>query len=389
MMTLIQHNIKTASWMIRLLLMSVTICLSASYTFAQDDNSPQRYNVSYWQDHAFIRQDEDFTVIDTKMEWPESVDFVDISPLQQKICGWLFDEQTTSVDTAYRSFKQRYGQPVSGKLSQLPDDRHFCYVTNVVRLVDYEPQRWITFQVAQKVRPQSLYPDTARSFYRLVTYDLTNERVMLTEDLLRQGRISDIDEEGYYTLFSKLSDDDFYGLTSANVDGIWFDLKRQSIGFHIICTTKQKTFVYTNLLPYEDASYLLSHDAIRMWKGKEPKQKRQPVFTTLPGEWKGDTVYRIVDQMPAFAGGQDSLRSYMSSVAPPVLTADNANRHGTVIVAFVVCKDGMVDDVHVVQPVSPEIDRHAVSLMKSMPKWTPGYLDGKACVVRLFLPLRY
>ena len=62
---------------------------------------------------------------------------------------------------------------------------------------------------------------------------------------------------------------------------------------------------------------------------------------------------------------------------------------GQAIVTFVVDKQGNVTDVQVRRGVCKEIKKEVQSLVKSMPKWYPGYQDGRAVKVFYTLPIKF
>ena len=50
-------------------------------------------------------------------------------------------------------------------------------------------------------------------------------------------------------------------------------------------------------------------------------------------------------------------------------------------------KDGSISNVYVVREVDPDLDKEAVRLISSMPKWTPGKLKGKVVRVSMRVPV--
>ena len=91
-----------------------------------------------------------------------------------------------------------------------------------------------------------------------------------------------------------------------------------------------------------------------------------------------ETVYRSVEQMPRFPGGEAALMSYIEShINYPAMAAEN-NVQGKVVVQFVVKKDGSISEVKVIRSVDKDLDREAVRVVKSMPKFTPGRQNGEA-----------
>lgn len=350
------------------------------------DESPVRYSVGYYRDHAFLRQDSDFTVVDTRMEWPEAVDFADMRPLQTMIDSLLFDLPIDNGEKAYADYKRRLGRSVTGQLEFLPDDRRFCYVTTVSKIKAYQPRQWLCVEIRQVVSPGVLSPVAKRDLYRILTFDLQTGRVMLTEDLLRVDRFNHLDEDSYNFVFEQLDDDRFYGLRKADVSGAWIDGKTQQVGLHIACVTDDEMFFYERTLPLQSMTSLLTREAKRMIGRKETD--RQPFFTSMRQTWEGDTIYNKVDQMPTYRGGREGLSRYLSSIELFDRSQDTT-AHGEAIVSFVVDKEGYVCDVHVVSPVSPVADRHAVSIIKGMPRWEPGRIRGRAVPVRLYQKLEY
>lgn len=85
-----------------------------------------------------------------------------------------------------------------------------------------------------------------------------------------------------------------------------------------------------------------------------------------------ETVYRSVEQMPQFPGGEAALMKYLKShINYPPKAAKN-NIEGNVIVQFVVKKDGSIGEVKVLRSVDKDLDKEAIRVVKSLPKFTPG-----------------
>jgi protein TonB len=99
-----------------------------------------------------------------------------------------------------------------------------------------------------------------------------------------------------------------------------------------------------------------------------------------------DDTFIVVDQMPEYPGGNEALQEYISlNLKYPALKEVS----GKVFVSFVVDKKGKVTDVRVKNEVDPALSKEAIRLVKSMPLWTPGKLDGKAVNVQMNLPIYF
>ena len=102
-----------------------------------------------------------------------------------------------------------------------------------------------------------------------------------------------------------------------------------------------------------------------------------------------DTIYRSVEQMPRFPGGEAALMKYINShINYPTAAAMN-KIEGNVVVQFVVKKDGSIGEVKVVRSVEKGLDREAVRVIKSLPKFTPSRHNGEAVNVWYTLPVPF
>ena len=97
-------------------------------------------------------------------------------------------------------------------------------------------------------------------------------------------------------------------------------------------------------------------------------------------------VYECVEEMPSFPGGMKALEKFLNdSIRYPAETC----AQGRVIVQFIVEVDGRIDSVKVVRKLSPELDREAVRVVKLMPKWNPGRMNGLPVRVKYIIPVRF
>ncbi|WP_075591020.1 energy transducer TonB [Labilibacter marinus] len=100
-------------------------------------------------------------------------------------------------------------------------------------------------------------------------------------------------------------------------------------------------------------------------------------------------VFFIVEEMPQFPGGDLELRKYIAqSVKYPVIAQENGIQ-GRVYVQFVVGTDGAVNQVKVARGVDPNLDKEAIRVVQSMPKWKPGKQRGKAVKVSYTVPINF
>ena len=102
-----------------------------------------------------------------------------------------------------------------------------------------------------------------------------------------------------------------------------------------------------------------------------------------------EEIFKSVEQMPQFPGGDAALMKFLSShINYPPMAAEN-NVQGKVILQFVVEKDGHVGEVKVVRSVDKDLDKEAVRVVKTLPKFTPGRQNGQPVRVWYTLPVQF
>ena len=135
---------------------------------------------------------------------------------------------------------------------------------------------------------------------------------------------------------------------------------------------------------------------------KEPLEERKPVLgrhdltVERPKRSKNvverpkrseDEIFKVVEQMPQFPGGEAALKEYIDSHIqwPPMAGC----AQGRVVVQFVVDKTGKVGEVKVFRSLDKDLDEEAVRIVKTLPKFIPGRHNGQAVSVWYTLPVTF
>ena len=119
----------------------------------------------------------------------------------------------------------------------------------------------------------------------------------------------------------------------------------------------------------------------------EVKHVEEKIAEPEPVKEEETKVFDVVEQMPSFPGGQSALLQYLSSKIKYPVVAEENGVQGRVVCTFVVEKDGSITDVRVVKSVDPSLDKEAVRVVKSMPKWIPGKQNGSDVRVKYTVPV--
>ena len=144
--------------------------------------------------------------------------------------------------------------------------------------------------------------------------------------------------------------------------------------------------------------------AMPKWKPGLMKGKPVRVHYVLPVNFQleesaktakksDEKIYEAPETMPEYVGGMDAMIKYLQEniTVPEKYQNMEARAQYRVMVKFVVEADGSVTEVETVkpEPAKKDLNDEAVRVVKGMPKWKPGTMDGKPVRVRYILPVTY
>ena len=78
--------------------------------------------------------------------------------------------------------------------------------------------------------------------------------------------------------------------------------------------------------------------------------------------------------VPQFPGGNLALKNY---IVEHIQYPQEADIEGTVIIKFIIEKDGSVSNVTIFRGIDPLADSEAVRVVRTLPKFKPGTVSGK------------
>ena len=97
----------------------------------------------------------------------------------------------------------------------------------------------------------------------------------------------------------------------------------------------------------------------------------------------------IAQQMPEFPGGMSALMSFIGKTINYPTLARETGTQGRVTVRFIVNADGSISDATVVRPIDELLDKEAIRVVMNMPKWRPGFQNGKPVRVIYHIPINF
>ena len=97
----------------------------------------------------------------------------------------------------------------------------------------------------------------------------------------------------------------------------------------------------------------------------------------------------MVEQKPSFPGGDADMYKWLGANINYPAEAAKEGISGRVTVRYVIEKDGSITDVKVVRGKHPALDAEAVRVVKAMPNWIPGKVNGENVRVTYVMPVTF
>jgi protein TonB len=111
--------------------------------------------------------------------------------------------------------------------------------------------------------------------------------------------------------------------------------------------------------------------------------------TDEPVETETPVNFYEVDQKPEFPGGEKAMYDYLrKNLEYPVL-ARETKLEGTVVVRFVIDKEGQVVQVEILRSPSNLFNTEALRVIQNMPAWKPASRHGRKVATYFMLPLKF
>lgn len=100
--------------------------------------------------------------------------------------------------------------------------------------------------------------------------------------------------------------------------------------------------------------------------------------------------FYVIEKKPEFPGGGEAalMKWIVQNIQYPQIAKDMGIK-GKVFVQFIIDKDGSVTNAEIIRGVDPSLDKEALRVVKSMPKWKPGEQRGKAVKVSFQIPINF
>lgn len=140
----------------------------------------------------------------------------------------------------------------------------------------------------------------------------------------------------------------------------------------------------------EESTENVSQNEVTKTKDNSSKQLQAAVTTSQEEKETVEVLNNaMVDTPVKFRGGESALLQFISQNLVYPVIAQEQEIQGSVILEFVVEKDGSIGDVKVIKSLSKECDQAAIDVVRKLPRFTPARKQGKPVAVMFRLPIRF
>ena len=134
-------------------------------------------------------------------------------------------------------------------------------------------------------------------------------------------------------------------------------------------------------------SELVIGDGSGVVEGAEVKEAAPETAVDNAAEQEQPIKFTVVQKIPEFPGGWSAFMQWLTKNLKYPESAQKNKVQGTVVVSFIVNKDGSIASTKVSTSADPVLDAEALRVMKMMPKWKPGMDRNKVCRTMIAVPV--
>jgi TonB family protein len=124
-------------------------------------------------------------------------------------------------------------------------------------------------------------------------------------------------------------------------------------------------------------------------KTKKPTEMNIDLGTTDKKQTEEERIYKVVEQMPSFPGGQSALNNWLSNHVIYPVEAQKNGIQGRVVVEMIINKNGTITNPTIARSADPLLDQETLRVVGEMPKWNPGKQNGEVVRCYYAMPISF
>ena len=142
-------------------------------------------------------------------------------------------------------------------------------------------------------------------------------------------------------------------------------------------------------LPEGVSDYAVGHEVGELRLSASNINMLRSVKTIEEEVQEEDEIFVFVETSAMFPGGEDSMYAFIAKHLVYPEKAREKKISGTVIVKFVVEKDGTLSHIAILRDIGGGCGQAVVDMIKKMPKWVPAKQSGKPVRCEFTLPVKF
>lgn len=140
--------------------------------------------------------------------------------------------------------------------------------------------------------------------------------------------------------------------------------------------------------PVEESSMVDGSDnGIETNEEKFSDDTPQSAVSQLAADADNPQNFRVVEDLPQFPGGPVEMMKWLTKNLKYPDNARQRKKEGRVVAQFTINVDGSVSDIKIIKSIDIMLDREALRVLRMMPTWKPGMMEGKPCKTRVVVPV--
>ncbi len=108
-----------------------------------------------------------------------------------------------------------------------------------------------------------------------------------------------------------------------------------------------------------------------------------------PGEDNGVYSFISMESPPMYPGGMTAFYKFIGSNLKYPDAAKKEKVQGSVLISFMVEKDGLLNDIKIDRKLGYGTDEEALRVLKLAKRWNPGMVNGKPVRVKYNIPIKF
>lgn len=241
--------------------------------------------------------------------------------------------------------------------------------------------KFIYYYDTAKYNPGALISISNTDNQSLSTWSIDyNDEGNMVSQAIDFVSLADNNTQGLYITYQVLESDKYGNWTKRKV------IARQKVGKEYSDETEERIEI-CKLSYFSNGSDISQFQKENLLKGDTYEEPT--IIEEVSPQVDYNAIFTDPETKPEFPEGTAAIYRHIAKTMRYPLIAQENGKQGKVTVSFVIEKDGTLSDVKVTNGVDPNLDKEAIRVIKTLPNFTPGKMNGKPVRTSMSLPVTF